>query len=125
MKLKDTKTGAEFLKKLGDAEISLIVLMDAIDMATSTSVPFETEDEEKEWDKAINQLSLVYDAGVDANDKVSAALTKALERYEKGNWDEADALSDLFAKGYALEDFSYDPVRYEWAKNIAEEHGLI
>ena len=51
-------------------------------------------------------------------------LEKALETYMEENWDEADALSDLFDKGYVLDDFKYNEERYEWANRVASEHGL-
>ena len=53
-------------------------------------------------------------------------LEAELEKYARDGWDETDALSDLFSKGFTLDDFSkYGDTRYEWAKTIAEEHGLI
>ena len=46
-------------------------------------------------------------------------------QYEEEEWEESDALSDFLEKGYTLEDLRYDTHRYEWAKRVAEEYGLV
>ena len=56
---------------------------------------------------------------------VAAELKAALEHFSEENYDEADALSELFEMGYTLEDFMYDQNEYEWAKAVAEGHGLL
>lgn len=56
---------------------------------------------------------------------VANELEARIDYYAENNWDEADALEDIFDDDYTLDDFKYDEVRYEWAKRIAEEHGLI
>lgn len=55
----------------------------------------------------------------------SEDLEAKLKRYEEENWDETDAVMDLFEQGYTVDSFRYDPKRYKWAKRIAETHGLI
>lgn len=56
---------------------------------------------------------------------VSCELEAQIERFKEENWDEADALMELLEYGFVLDDFKYDPDRYNWAKMIGEEHGLI
>jgi hypothetical protein len=55
---------------------------------------------------------------------VSAEIEATLEHYQEEGWDEVDALLDLAEIGYQLDDFAYDKERYEWAKSIAETHGI-
>ncbi len=56
---------------------------------------------------------------------VSNELEAQIERFQKENWDETDALMELMEYGFTVEDFRYDQGRYEWATKIAREHGLI
>ena len=55
-------------------------------------------------------------------------LSKNLELFfdiaEKFFEDEVEAMEYLAGKGIKLSDFSYDETRYEWAKAIAEGHGI-
>lgn len=44
---------------------------------------------------------------------------------EQGDVEENEVLSCLFALGFTLDDFKYDDTRYEWAKKIADDYGLI
>ena len=52
-------------------------------------------------------------------------LEAQMKHFSEENWDEADALSELFGYGFTLDDFKYDETRYEWAKRIAEKYGLV
>lgn len=52
-------------------------------------------------------------------------LEAQMERFEKENWDEADALSELLEYGFVIDDFKYDESRYNWAKTVGEENGLL
>lgn len=52
-------------------------------------------------------------------------LEAQIERFKSGNWDEADALAELLEYGFTLDDFKYDRDRYDWAKAVGEEHGLL
>ena len=49
---------------------------------------------------------------------VPEELEASLEYFQKENYGEADALSELFEMGYTLDDFKYDKTRHEWAKQI-------
>ncbi len=51
-------------------------------------------------------------------------LTDALESYEQEGYSECDTLSTLLEIGYKLDDFKHID-RYEWAKRVAEDYGLI
>lgn len=44
---------------------------------------------------------------------------------KQGDVEENEVLSYLFALGFTLDDFKYDDVRYEWAKKIADDYGLL
>lgn len=68
-------------------------------------------------DRVVIQSKLDFDIGEE--------IEAMLERYAEDDWDETDALMDMMEIGYSLEDFKYNNNRYEWAKRIAEEHGLI
>ena len=59
---------------------------------------------------------------------VKSELEARLEAVAQNEYyvdNEADFMIDLFEHGFTVEDFSYDPERYEWAKRVAEEYGLI
>ena len=56
---------------------------------------------------------------------VENELEAAFVHFQEENWEEADALDFLFNLGYTLNDMKYDLDRYEWAKRVAEEHGLV
>ena len=56
---------------------------------------------------------------------VSCELEAQLEHFQEENWDEADALARLLEFGFVLDDFKYDQDRYNWAKAVIEEHGLL
>lgn len=100
-------------------------LADAILTVTHVTAMFEDNESRDKWKQAVKTIEKVPVERSKVLSTVKAELEKSLDKYSKGNWDEADALDDLFAKGYTLDDFHYDSVRYEWAKTIAEEHGLI
>ena len=51
-------------------------------------------------------------------------LEEKCEYYSENDIDEEDAIIDLDEHGYTPDDFSYDPVRYEWAKENFENYGL-
>lgn len=119
-----SKTDELFWKKLADT-VEPDKLTDVTVKVINASVSFYDSKEEADWESAMKFLAKIHVVRESVKDSVKKSLEREIARYEKGNWDEADALGDLFAKGYTLDDFSYDPVRYEWAENIAEEHGLI
>jgi len=52
-------------------------------------------------------------------------LEAQIEHFKEENWDEADALSQLLEYGFTIEDFKYDESRYNWAKTVGKEHGLL
>lgn len=56
---------------------------------------------------------------------VANELEARIRYYELNGYDEVYALDDILKDDYTLDDFEYDKVRYEWAKRIAEEHGLV
>ena len=56
---------------------------------------------------------------------VANELEERLKFYEADDWDECDALMELFEDGYTLDDFKYNRKRYVWARIVAEEYGLI
>lgn len=59
---------------------------------------------------------------------ISSELEARVEAAAKGEYyvdNEADFMIDLFQHGFTVEDFDYDPERYEWAKRTAKEYGLI
>lgn len=99
------------------------VLDKVIGMIANAPVDFE-QFSETEWEDEMKNLYKFSAIWHNVTEIVQNDLEKAIVRYERGNWDETDAFDDLLAKGYTLDDFRYDPVRYEWAKRIAEEHGL-
>lgn len=51
-------------------------------------------------------------------------IDSLFDRYATTQVDELDAMLDFLNRGYTLEDLSYNPVRYEWAKDFMAEHGL-
>lgn len=53
---------------------------------------------------------------------VQTELEARLEHYAEEEWDEYDAFLDLAEDGYTLDDFTYDPDRYEWAMEFSETH---
>ena len=55
---------------------------------------------------------------------VKALIESSLRDLEKGGYDEVDALTTLAESGIVLSDFCYDPARFEWAKELAEGHGI-
>lgn len=55
---------------------------------------------------------------------VPTELEAMLNNFLEENADETDAVSELLEIGYSLEDFRAIG-KYEWAKRIASEHGLI
>ena len=56
---------------------------------------------------------------------VESELEARFEYYSENDWDELDAVMDLFEDGYTVEDFKYNDDRYMWIKEFAESHGLV
>lgn len=56
---------------------------------------------------------------------VANELEERLKYYSDNDWDELDAMMDMLEDGYTIEDFKYDDDRYMWAREFAENHGLI
>lgn len=73
--------------------------------------------------KMLNGNSVVLQTRDDFD--VSNELEATLEHYAKEDMDECDAMMELMEMGFTLDDFRYDDNRYEWAKRVANEYGLI
>ena len=56
---------------------------------------------------------------------VEEELEAKFTYYSDNDWDELDAVMDLFDSGYTVDDFKYNDDRYLWIKEFAEYHGLI
>jgi hypothetical protein len=72
--------------------------------------------------KDLNKVDMHTKADYDVGSELEARLENAIENMEY----EEDFLSECLEDGYTIEDFKeVSNERYEWAKRVAEEHGLI
>lgn len=60
----------------------------------------------------------------DVPNELEEQLTHFKEAYGE-DYSDAENLSELFELGFVLDDFKYDQDRYNWAKKVAEDNGLL
>jgi len=58
-------------------------------------------------------------------DVVGFELEAKLKYFAEQDTDECDAMLELLKAGFTLEDFKYNEERYEWAKRVMNDYGLI
>lgn len=58
----------------------------------------------------------------DAKNQLEACFQECAKQ---GDIEESEVLTYLFDLGFTLDDFKYDDTRYEWAKKIADDYGLL
>ena len=103
------KIGVKIFANIYDENI-IVLRTDILGIATEETI--------KTWEKEYNLSRNCL------LPKENQELIKVIEAYKEEGYDETDIIDMCFEKGYTLEDFEIIGSGV-WAKQVAEEHGLL
>ncbi len=110
----------ELLKGFNDDDRIIIDLGDTMHATAENEVLYAFKHRKSSEPEYAPVVVLQTRADIDVSEELSASLN----HYEEEGYAEGDALSELLEIGYTLEDFK-SIERYDWAKRVADECGLV